>query len=308
MIKKRLNNYKLVDKVKSNSVDLPTNNPNKEINDISNNIRNKRKYYLNTSVIKDKTPRKLNTHFLFDNTKRVNNNIKNKNNYYLNTMENNNYNNINNNNIHKYTDEGRYLTYKENDNMSSKRTNQFYRHLFPMHKRHNFSQEQDKKRKDNEIFEIVSPYGRGNSFIVSNKNNFIFNKDRNYNKILYKNNLKYINQFNNNNNKNIIYEKQKFVNKMINNNKIIIYNKTVDKIIEYVEKITENKVNLMKHSNSSIQHLECQYKEGASAINFILNISKNTGKKDCLMISPKLIRGNTNTYKLLIEKIKNILI
>ena len=316
MINKRINNYKIVDKIKSNSVDLPKNIINKEINDIQS-LKNKRKFYLNTSVIKDKTPRKLNTNYLLDKNIGNSNNIKNKNKYYLNTMENNNYNNIINNNINKYTDEGRYLTFKDSDN--SKRTNHFQKYLVPIHKRYNFSQEPERKKKYNEGFDIISPYGKENSFILSKNNNYLYNKDRNLNNLPYKN-INNMNQFNNN--KNLLYEKQKLINKVYNknDNKIFVENKNngnnmniycrkpFDKIKDYVEKIIENRVNIAKNSNSSNKNLICEYKEGANSINFILNISKNSGKKDYLILSSKLIKGNTNTYKLIIKKIKNQLI
>ena len=303
LINKRINNYRIVDKIKSNSVDLPTD-IDKENRDIRHNLKNKRKFFLNTSVIKDKTPKKLNTSFLMDKNKQNNTN---KNNYYINTMENNN--NYINNNIRKKIDEGRYLTFKENDGITTNtsRKNQFHKYLFPTHKRYNYSQEPEKKRKENEVLEIFTTYGKGNSFILSKPNNFL----KNSNKLGYKN-LKNINQFNN---KNLLYEKQKYINN--NDNKVIFENKnngnnmniyckkSIDRIKDYVEKIIGNKVNLAKHKNSSIQHLECKYREGTSIINFILNISKNSGKKDYLIISPVLMKGNANTYRLIIEKIKN---
>ena len=310
MINKKINNYRIANNFKLNSVDFPKNNTNRQIYDMKNILKNKRQFYLNTSVIKDKTPRKLNTNFILDNNIRNNNINKNKNNYYLNTMENNN----NNNTIHKYTDEGRYLTFKDNDN--SKRINHFHKYLVPIHKRYNFSQEPDKKRKGNEGFEVISPYGKGNSFILSQNNNFLFNKDRNLNNLPNKN-IKYINQYNNN--KNILYENQKLIDKINNNdNKIMSENKrnennmniyckkSFDKIKECVEKIIENKVNIAKNNNSFNKNLICTYnKERTNIINFILNISKNSGKKDYLIISPKLMKGNANTFKLIIEKIKN---
>ena len=300
-LNKRINNYRIVDKIKSNSVDLPSNKEN--INDIKNKYKNKRKFYLNTSVIKDKTPNKINTSFLLN---KKNNNIKN--NFYLNTMENNNYIN---NNINKNIDEGRYLTFKENEsiNTHSTRTNQFQKYLFPTHKRYNFSQEPEKKRKENDTLEIFTTYGKGNSFILSKPNNFF--KDKYKKKIGSKNY--------NNINKNILYENQKFINSSednknilenkINGNSNIIYcKKPVERIKENVEKIIGNKTNLIRIKNSSIQHLECNYKEGTNIIIFNLNISKNSDKKDNLIISPCLIKGNPNTYRLIIEKIKNKLI
>ncbi len=81
--------------------------------------------------------------------------------------------------------------------------------------------------------------------------------------------------------------------------------KSVEKIKDCVERVLGNKVNLTKHKNSSVKHLECKYKEGNNIINFILNISQNSGKKDCLVVSPSLIKGNSSTYKLIFEKIKN---
>ena len=307
-LNKRINNYRIVDKIKSNSVDLPSNINKDNFNDIKNKNKNKRKFYLNTSVIKDKTPNKLNTSFLL-NKNRHNNNIKN--NYYINTIENNNYIN---NNINKNIDEGRYLTFKENESIStnSTRTNQFHKYLFPTHKRYNFSQEPEKKRKENDALEIFTTYGKGNSFILSKPNNFLFNKDKYKNKIGYKN----YNNITQINNKNILYEKQKLINsagdnkkilenKINGNNNIIYCKKPVERIKENIEKIIGNKVNLTRLKNSLSQHLECKYKDGTNIINFDLNISKNSDKKDYLIISPCLIKGNPNTYRLIIEKIKN---
>ena len=310
------NNFKIINKNKSNSVDLQ---PNKSIEN-NDKLKNKRKFYLNTSVIKDKTPKKLFTSFFLDKN-RPNNN---KNNYYLNTMG-NNYINTNNSNIYKNNniDEGRYMTFKDNDSMksvNSTRRNQFHKYIFPIHKRYNFSQEPEKKRRENEVFETFTTYGKGNSFILSNanKNIFLFNKDKkNMNKYEY-NNIKNINILN----KNIIYDKQHhFITNSNNDNKnyfenknngnnininMIIYSKqSIDKIKENVERIISNKVNISRHKNSSIKHLECKYKDGSNSLNFILNISKNSGQRDYLIVSPALIKGNSKTFKLIFEKIKN---
>ena len=300
-LNKRINNYRIVDKIKSNSVDLPSNINKDNTNDIKNIYKNKRRFYLNTSVIKDKTPNKLNTSFLLNKHKQ-NNNIKN--NYYINTLEKNNYIN---NNINKNLDDGRYLTFKDNESIStnSTRTNQFHKYLYPIHKRYNFSQEPEKKRKENDTLGITT-YGKGNSFILSKPNNFLFNKDKYKKRIEYKN-CNNINQFNN---KNILYENQKFINSggenKINGSGNNIYcKKSTERIKENVEKIIGNKANLIKLKNSSILHLECKYKEGTNIINFNLDISRNSDKKDYLIISPYLIKGNPNTYRLIIEKIKN---
>ncbi len=294
IISKRVNNYnyRMIDKIKSNSVDLPMN-INKENNELNN--KNKRKIFLNTSTIKDKTPKKIKTPFIIDENRRMNN----KNKYYINTMENNNYmKNIRN------KEEGRYFTFKDNESIStnSTRTNQFQKFLFPTHKRYNFSQEPEKKRKENDAMEIFTTYGKGNSFIISKSNNYV-NK-------LYKNYKNFYQINNNNNNKNLIYDKPKYINENKNkienkNNGMNIYcNKPIDKIKEYVEKIVGNKINLVNNKNASV-HLECKYKEGNNIINFTLNISKKSGKKNYLVISPTLMKGNTNTYNTIIEKIKN---
>ena len=302
LLNKRINNYRVIDKIKSNSVDL-SNNQTKEVNEIKSKYNNKRKFYLNTSVIKDKTPKKLITAFLYDKSKQ-NKYINKKNIYYINTMENSNYLNTTNNN-NQNVDEGRYLTFKDNENtnITSTRANHFPGYLFPGHKRYNFSQEPEKKKKENEVLKIFTAYGKGNSFILSKPNNFLFNKDKNINKIEYK---KYnLNQINNKNN---INEKQKYIineSKNNGNNMNIYCKKSIDKIKECIEKITGNKVNLTKHKNSSLKHLECKYKEGNNIVNFILNISKSSGKTDYFIITPSLIKGNSNTYRLIFEKIKN---
>ena len=301
MLSKRINNYnhnyRIVDKIKSNSVDMPlpmSTTRTKESNEIKK-LKSKRKIFLNTSTIKDKTSKKIKTSFLIDNNKNKKNNNIMKNKYYLNTMENNN-NYIKNTNMYKSTDEGRYLTFKDNEsiNANSIRTNQF-KYLFPTHKRCNFSQEPEKKRRENDAFEIftTSMYGKGNSFILSNPSNFV-------NKMVYKNY------------KNLIYDKQnrnKYEIKNNGNNGMNIYsNKSFEKVKEYVEIIIGNKTNITKHKNSPNKLLECKYKEGNNIINFILNISQNsqnTAKKNYFVISPTLIKGNSNIYNAIIEKIKN---
>ena len=95
-------------------------------------FKNKKAFYLNTSIIKDKTPKKS----LFISLNQ-NNNIpfKNKHNI-LTTNENNLISTNNNNNIYKnHIDEGRYLTFKENDNptFGTTRKNQFYNYLNQSH-------------------------------------------------------------------------------------------------------------------------------------------------------------------------------
>ena len=311
---KRNNNYKVNSNIKSNSVDLQTNNKNADINDIKMKYANKRRLYLNTSTIKDKTPKKLITSFFLDKNKHN----RNKNISYLNTLDNYNIINTNNNNnkIYKNIDEGRYLSFRNNENFNTNsiRRNQFHKYLFPMHRRYNFSQEPDKKRRENEAMDIFTTYGKGNSFILQKPNNFLFNKDKKVNNIRYKN-FKNISQFNNNFN-NIILEK-KHINTSHNNsinseNKNIINNnnennmniyskKSVDKIKEVVEKTIGSKVNIINDKNSFVKHFECKFKEGI----FILNISLNSEQKDYLVISPSLKKGNSNTYRILIDKIKN---
>jgi hypothetical protein len=79
MINKKINNYRIANNFKLNSVDFPKNNTNRQIYDMKNILKNKRQLYLNTSVIKDKTPRKLNTNYLLDKNIGNSNNIKYKN-------------------------------------------------------------------------------------------------------------------------------------------------------------------------------------------------------------------------------------
>ena len=290
-------NYRIIDKIKSNSVDLPLpiNTTTQENNDIRN-LKNKRKIFLNTSTIKDKTPKKIKTSFLIDNnnnkSKKNNNFIKNK--FYINTLENNNNNYIKNTNIRKSTDEGRYSTFKDNESISANatRANHFSRFLLA-HKRHNFSQEPEKKKKENDTLEIFTTgtYGKGNSFILSNPNYYV-------NKLMY------------NNYKNLIYDKQnqnKFENKNNGNNGMNIYtNKSFEKIKESVEKVNGNKiVNITKNKNSQIKCLECKYKEGENIISFTLNVAQNPNKKNYLVISPNLIKGKSSVYNSVIERIKN---
>jgi hypothetical protein len=275
--------------------------------------KNKRKFYLNTSVIKDKTPKKsLFTTFFLDKNKHNYNQYKK--NFILNTLESTYTNSSNANTIFKNNiDDVRYLTLRDNDNLSNSSKNKFHNNFFPKHKRYNFSQEPEKKRKENEALDIFSPFGKGNSFVVSNskKNNFLFNKDKKIHKFGFPN-FKNLNQFN----RNVIYEKQLFITNC-NDNRIngkngyinnIKCRKSVDKIKEIVEKIVGHKVNLINLKNPPIKNLECKYIEGPNAINFILNINKNSGKKDYVTISPTLIIGNENTYKQVIEKIRNKLI
>ena len=308
----RRTNYK-GNKFKSNSVDM---NSSKN-NNINVKSKNKRKFYLNTSVIKDQTPKKiLFTSFFLDKNK--NKYPQYKNNFILNTLESTYTNSSNANNIFKSNiEEVRYLTLRDNDSLSynSSRKNKFHNYFFPKHKRYNFSQETEKKRKDSEALDIFSPFGKGNSFIMTNtkKNNFLFNnKDKKIHKFGFPN-LKNLNQFN----KNVIYEKQLFITN--NNNKDFQINgkninsnisckKPVSKIKEIVEKIVGHKVNLISIKSPSYINLECKYKEGSNDINFILNITKNSGQKDNLTISPTLIFGNENTYRQVIEKIRNKLI
>ena len=310
----RMPNYK-GNKFKSNSVDM--NSSKTKNNNINVKSKNKRKFYLNTSVIKDKTPKKLLfTSFFLDKNKH--NYYQYKKNFILNTFESTLTNSSNANNIFKNNiDDVRYLTLRDNDNLSnSSRKNKFHNYFFPKHKRYNFSQEPERKRKENEALDIFSPFGKGNSFVVSNtkKNNFLFNnKDKRIKKFGFPN-LKNLSQFN----KNVIYEKQLFITNSNNrDNKIngknvntnnIKCRKSVDKIKEIVEKIVGHKVNLITIKNPPIKNLECKYIEGSNAINFILNISKNQGQKDYVIISPTLIVGNENIYKQVIEKIRNKLI
>ena len=312
----RMINYK-GNKFKSNSVDM---NSSKN-NNFNPKSKNKRKFHLNTSVIKDKTPKKLLFTSLFPDKNR-HNYAQYKKNFILNTLENTYTNSSNANNLFKNNKEDlRYLTLRDNDSLSSSsRKNKFHNYFLPKHKRYNFSQEPEKKRKDSEALDIFSPFGKGNSFIVSNskKNNFLFNnKEKKIHKFGFPN-LKNLSQFN----KNVIYEKQLFitnsnnkdikingknVNNNMNNNNIMC-RKSIDKIKEIVEKIVGHKVNLISIKNPPIKNLECKYIEGANIINFILNINKSSGQKDYVTITPTLIVGNENTYKQVIEKIKNKLI
>ena len=268
-------------------------------------------------MIKDKTPKKLLFTSLFLDKNKHNYNQYKKN-FILNTLETTYSNSLNANNIFKNNlEDVRYLTLRDNDSLSnSSRKNKFHNYFFPKHKRYNFSQEPEKRRKESEALDIFSPFGKGNSFVVSNtkKNNFLFNnKDKKIHKFGFLN-LKNLNQFN----KNVIYEKQLFITnsnnkdnkingKNVNNNNIKC-KKSVDKIKEIVEKIVGHKVNLITIKNPPIKNLECKFIEGSNAINFILNISKNPGQKDYVTISPTLIVGNENIYNQVIEKIRNKLI
>ena len=280
---KRLN-YRISAKMKSNSLDLEANKSKSNTDKNSNNhfynnnkIKNQKKSYLNTSVIKDKTPKNFITSF-FKEKNKLNN--AHRNNYYLNTIENNNLVN----NTHKNIEENRYMTFRDSENLGSTSTRRTHvqKYLFPAHKRYNFSQEPEKKKKENDVLEIFTVYGKGNSFIFNNlnKNNLAFKKEK-----------KKINNINNK-------------EQNINNNGYLsknIYSKTpFEKIKENVEKITGNKIDL-KNKNSLI--FECKYKEGNNIIYFRLNISKN--HKDFFIISPILIKGNQSIYKTILEKIKN---
>ena len=128
-------NYKKINNniLKANSVDTKANNKiiktNNEKN-INNNkiIKKIKKPYLNTSVIKDKTPKNFITSFYKEKNK-LNNNL-NRNNYYLNTIENNNLMN----NTHKNIDENRYMTFWDNENISTNSTRKahFQKYLFPV--------------------------------------------------------------------------------------------------------------------------------------------------------------------------------
>ena len=89
---------------------------------------------------------------------------------------------------------------------------------------------------------------------------------------------------------------------MINNTNKIIYSKvSIDKIKDIVENNIGNKIEVKKNKNIII--FDCKYKEGNNIINFRLNLSKNY--KDFFSITPNLIKGNQNIYKLIIDKIKN---
>ena len=291
-------NYKIASKVRANSVDLQGNKSKSNIDKNSNNnnpkvnkIKNQKKSFLNTSVIKDKTPKNFITSFFKEKNKL--NNIH-RNNFYLNTIENNNLIN----NTHKNIDENRYMTFKENESLVTTSSRKAHKYLFPVHKRYNFSQEPEKKRKENDILEVFSMYGKGNSFIFNNmnKNNFVFKKEKKKTSNLNNNNN--IKEQNNNltNNTNT---GNNVVNLNINRN---IYSKTpIDKTKENVEKITGNKVDIKKIKNTLF--FDCKYKEGIHVIYFRLNISKN--HKDFFTISPILIKGNQNIYKAIVDKIKN---
>ena len=284
-------NYKIPSKVRANSVDLKGNKSKSNLDKNSTNntkvnkIKNQKKSFLNTSVIKDKTPKNFITSFFKEKNKL--NNIH-RNNFYLNTIESNNLIN----NTHKNIDENRYMTFKENENLITTSSRKAHKYLFPTHKRYNFSQEPEKKRKDNDIFEVFSLYGKGNSFIFNNinKNNFIFKKDKKTSNLNYKNKEENTNLNTNNSTGNNIIN--------LNIKKDIYSKATIDKIKEIVEKIIGNKVDIKKNKSSYI--LKCTYKEG---ISFKLNISKN--HKDFFTISPILISGNQNIYKAIVEKIKN---
>ena len=313
----RINN-KVYNRIKSNSLDINTSKNAQNLN-LNMKFKNKKNFYLNTSIIKDKTPKKS----LFISLNSNNNNsFKNKNSI-INTNE-NNLMNTNNNNIYKnHIDEGRYLTFKENDNLAfgTTKKNQFYNYLNPPHKRSNFSQEPEKKRRESDLLETFSSHGKVNSFILSNPkkfNNYLFNKDKNKNKLGYPN-LKIINQLN----KNIIYEKQHFItnsnnadnrsyheNKNNGNNLNMMFNSRIssDKIKEYAEKINGLRVNSISNKNSN-KVLECNYKDGNNNTSFILNIAKGgSGYKDCATVFPSFKKGNFNTYRMIVEQIKSKII
>ena len=283
-------NYKISNKVKANSVDEQGNKSKTNINKentkkINDKIKNKKKSYLNTSVIKDKTPKNFITSFYKEKNKVSN---INRNNYYLNTIENNNLLN----NTHKNVEENRYMTSRDNENLgiSSNRKVHVQKYLFPVHKRYNFSQEPEKKRKENDPLELFSIYTKGNSFIFNkaNKNNFVFKKDK-----------KKLNNNINNNKEHILNNVGNNITNYINRN---IYSKaSIEKIKESVEKIIGNKCELKKSKNSVF--LDCKYKDGSNIINFKLNFATN--HKDFFTISPVFIKGNQNIFKNIIEKIKN---
>ena len=280
-------NYKIPKQVKANSVDEQGNksktNLNKEIPKKNNDkIKNKKKSYLNTSVIKDKTPKNFITSFYKEKNKV--NNIH-RNNYYLNTIENNNLIN----NTHKNVEENRYMTFRDNDNLgiNSNRKVHIQKYLFPVHKRYNFSQEPEKKRKENDALELFSIYTKGNSFIFNkaNKNNFVFKKDK---KKVINNNKEYHLNISGN-------------NKINNSNRNIYSKSSIEKIKESVEKIIGSKSELKKYKNSVF--LECKYKDGSNSVNFKLNFATN--HKDLFTISPIFVKGNQNMFKIIIEKIKS---
>ena len=282
----RLNN-RVAGKVKSNSLDSK-GNQSKSIKDKNgknnNKIKNLKKPYLNTSVIKDKTPKNFITSFFKEKNKI---NSIHRNNYYLHTIENNN---IVNNTL-KNIDENKYMTFKDNESLgtNSTRRTHIQRYLFPAHKRYNFSQEPEKKRKDNDILEIYTVYGKGNSFIFNNlnKNNLILKKDKKKN--------------NNGNNKELNVNNIRKNDGNLNINRNIYSKASIEKIKENIEKIIGNKFDLKKSKNSLI--FECKYKEGSNIIYFRLNITKNN--KDFFTITPILLKGNHYIFKLIMEKIKN---
>ena len=279
-------NYRISAKMKSNSLDLEgnkskSNTDKNSVNHNSNNnkIKNKKKSYLNTSTIKDKTPKNFITSF-FKEKNKLNN--AHRNNYYLNTIENNNLAN----NTHKNIEENHYMTFRDNENLgtTSTRRAHYQKYLFPGYKRYNFSQEPEKKRKDNDVLEIFTLYGKGNSFIFNNmnKNNLAIKKE--------KKKFTSINREQNINN-----------NGNLNVNKYIYSKTSIEKLKENVEKITGNKIELKKSKNSLF--MECKYKEGNNFVYFRLIISKN--HKDFFTISPIFIKGNHFIYKAIAEKIKN---
>ena len=282
---KRLNNQ-LPAKIKANSLDLQdTKNKssiNKNNSKHNNKIKNMKKTYLNTSVIKDKTPKNFISGFYKEKNKL--NNFH-RNNYYLNTIENNNLVNNTNKNI----EENRYMTFRDKENMglNSTRRAHVQKYLFPVHKRYNFSQEPEKKRKENDPLDIYSIYSKGNSFIFNNmnKNNLALKKEK----------KKINNKEQNNNNKEI----NNNINFNINRN---IYSKaSIEKIKDTVEKIVGNKIDIKKYKNFVI--IDCKYKEASNSIYFGLTISTN--HKEFVTISPKLVKGSQNIFKYIIEKIKN---
>lgn len=72
------------------------------------------------------------------------------------------------------------MTFRDSENLGSTSTRRTHvqKYLFPAHKRYNFSQEPEKKKKENDVLEIFTVYGKGNSFIFNNlnKNNLAFKK------------------------------------------------------------------------------------------------------------------------------------
>ena len=181
------------------------------------------------------------------------------------------------------------MTFRDNDNLgiNSNRKVHIQKYLFPVHKRYNFSQEPEKKRKENDALELFSIYTKGNSFIFNkaNKNNFVFKKDK---KKVINNNKEYHLNISGNN--------------TINNSNRNIYSKSsIEKIKESVEKIIGSKSELKKYKNSVF--LECKYKDGSNSVNFKLNFATN--HKDLFTISPIFVKGNQNMFKIIIEKIKS---